>query len=91
MEDYFKKGDFLKDKYGNIFICKEAHKTCWVDEYIGIAFCVLFNDMKFSDKEWIWESFSVSYATEEEKERLLKVINENGYMWDEEKLDLIKM
>lgn len=84
----FKKGDFLKDEFGNIFICNEAHDTCWENDYLGTAFCVLFNDMTFSGKDWIWKGCSVRYASEGEKERLLKAINENGYMWDEEKKEL---
>lgn len=87
----FKKGDFLKDEFGNIFICSEAYKTCWENEYLGIAFCVLFNNMMFTDKDWIWRSCLVSHATEEEKQKLIKAINDNGYVWDEEKMGLIKM
>ena len=86
----FKKGDFLKDEFGNIFICNEAYKTCWENEYLGVAFCVLFNNMMFADKDWIWRSCLVSYATEEEKQKLLKVIGEKGYIWDSEKLELVK-
>ena len=86
----FKKGDFLKDEFGNIFICSEAYKTCWENEYLGVAFCVLFNNMMFADKDWIWKSCLVSHATEEEKQKLLKAINDNGYVWDEEKLELRK-
>ena len=77
----FKKGDFLKDEFGNIFICSEAYKTCWENEYLGIAFCVLFNNMMFTDKDWIWRSCLVSHATEEEKQKLIKAINDNGYVW----------
>lgn len=87
----FKKGDFLKDEFGNIFICSEAYKTCWENEYLGVAFCVLFNNMMFSDKDWIWRSCLVSYATEEEKQKLLKVIGDNRYIWDSEKLELSEL
>ena len=84
----FKKGDFLKDSNGNIFICKEG--VLMPLTYIGDSFCVLFNNGDCAIGDWLWKDTAVYYATEEEKQKLIAAIGEKGYIWDAEKLELRK-
>ena len=84
----FKKGDFLKDSNGNIFICNESIRIPL--KYIGNSFCVLFNDGSCAINNWLWEDATVFYANEEEKQKLIAAIDEKGYIWDSEKLELRK-
>lgn len=84
----FKKGDFLKDSNGNIFICKEG--VLMPLTYIGDSFCVLFNNGDCAIGDWLWKDTVAYYATEEEKQKLIAAIDEKGYIWDDEKLELRK-
>lgn len=84
----FKKGDFLKDSNGNIFICKEG--VLMPLTYIGDSFCVLFNNGDCAIGDWLWKDTVAYYATEEEKQKLIAAIDEKGYVWDAEKLELRK-
>lgn len=84
----FKKGDFLKDSIGNIFICKEG--VLMPLTYIGNSLCVLFSDGSCVIDNWLWKDTAIFYANEEEKQKLLAAIGEKGYIWDAEKLELRK-
>lgn len=84
----FKKGDFLKDSIGNIFICKEG--VLMPLTYIGNSFCVLFSDGSCAIGNWLWKDTAIYYADEEEKQKLIAAIGEKGYVWDSEKLELRK-
>lgn len=84
----FKKGDFIKDSIGNIFICNEAIQMPLT--YIGDSFCVLFNNGDCAIGDWLWKDTVAYYATEEEKQKLIAAIDEKGYIWDAEKLELRK-
>lgn len=83
----FKKGDILKDSRENIFICRFIGKT-HIGEFLGSAFCVLFKDCTMSTKEWLYKDYLIDFATEEERQRLLKAIDDNGYIWDTDRLKL---
>lgn len=77
----FKKGDVVVSEYGFIGILAEenmhyAKCKCAVSTLNGFA----IDNMMTIER----------LATEEEKQNLLKVIDENGYVWDEEKLELRK-
>ena len=85
----FKKGDFLKDSRGNIFICNFIGEPP-TGGFLGSAFCVLFKDCRLATKKWLFKDDFIDYVTEEEKQRLLKAIDENGYVWDADKLELKK-
>ena len=87
----FKKGDFVHQRD---FVClfhgltdNNAIRYLAFYHIIDEYFCINEKPMigiGHLDKE------DTRLATEEEKQKLLKIIDENGYVWDEEKLELRK-
>lgn len=82
----FKDGDILVS-HGFPFIYKGCDTTGIIKSYCGIDTKGIF--WKASNR---WTSLDkVTFATEEQKEKLLKVINYNGYRWNPEIKKLEKL
>lgn len=87
----FKKGDFVyvsSTASTEIFIFKEINEKGFVQ-----CFCTYDSEDGFIGGSYHFigklnEFFRL--ATEEEKQKLLKAIDEKGYIWDSEKLEFIK-
>lgn len=77
----YKKGDFVATNSGNYIMI--------IEEQISFDCAKVFvisdnNRIYFANKGW----FS-RLAAEEEKRRLINLLLQNGYTWDEENLQLI--
>ena len=75
----FKKGDFVVTEEGGVLMIYSDEKR---------GYYVLLD--KHNTKLHLQPYGEVRLATEEEKQKLLKDIDKNGYIWDEEKLELRK-
>ena len=89
----FKKGDFVYVKTKNncefIFIFNETRKRL-ILPLVAINAKNTYH-LSYPDVLCYVNNISIQrIATEEEKQKLLKVIDESGYVWDEEKLELRK-
>lgn len=85
----FVDGDFVvQDEYDQIFILKEI-KDVNKSDYRGK--CYIGYDYKnceiYPKGDWWFDK----HATEEEKQRLIDTLKENGYEWDAEKKELKKI
>ena len=85
----FVDGDFVvQGEYGQIFILKEI-KDVNKSDYRGK--CYIGYDYKnceiYPKGDWWFDK----HATEEEKQRLIDTLKENGYEWDAEKKELKKI
>ena len=78
----FQDGDFVTFKYNGslvAFIFKEFISPVLVKHY----FALYIGNMGYTmDEEIMIRPDEIRYATDEEKEKLLKAISENGYKWD---------
>ena len=86
-EQQFKEGDFIVQRQGEISIFK-CYRSVFRTSYI--SFCSIDTYGCLHSSECIGLNFDVRLSTEEEKQQLLKAIDENGYVWDGEKLELRK-
>lgn len=84
----FEKGDFIVNRDGRVGIF-ECYSSPLRTKYSLL--CVLDDNGLFVNNEGpiVWLNIE-KIATEEEKQKLLKAIDESGYIWDEEKLELRK-
>lgn len=87
----FKDGDIITYKCEQGLVSMILRKFV---NFVEIHFhCALSNNAKgfITDNYIIGEPRYVNHATEEEKQKLLKEIEKNGYYWDEEKKCLLKL
>lgn len=83
----FKDGDILIGKSGNPFIFKRSFNSNYCGSYCGID--TQGNFYTESDN-WAYAD-SLSFATEEDEEKLFHAIKDNGYWWYPKTKELIKM
>lgn len=86
----FKDGDIVSTTSGNyIFIIKDVFpkKETYYEGITHFAFCNYDNQILKNNITWSFNRF----ATEEEKQKLFKVIKENGYKWNVETKTLEKL
>lgn len=83
----FKDGDILVDKSGYPFIFKSLNNTNGCCSYCGID-CL--KNFKLDSNDWTFAD-SLRFASEKEKEKLFKIIKDNGYKWDAETKSLEKL
>lgn len=79
----FKRGDFLTSNDGDdILIFKVKSITMESD-----SFCSFFN---IQDRDnFAWTTSKFRHSTEEEKQRLIKALNDQGKDWDAEKMEIV--
>lgn len=79
----FKAGDIVCTNLGNIVILKEMSGTYYYNTYCGVT---------HDDEFYLCVTVRANrLATEEEKQRLFKAIEDNGYKWNAEKKCLEKL
>lgn len=81
----FKDGDVLSDNY-SVFIFKSRMFDRGLDSHVYKSHCVLAPNKRLAVKPGGYNHAAgvVSFATEEEKEKLFEAIKENGYKWNAE-------
>lgn len=80
-----KNGDIVTTRGGaHIFLCKEHFGKGNIYAYIGYNFITY---SCFNEGEWSVER----YATEEEKQKFFEKLKEEGYEWDAEKKEVVKI
>lgn len=80
-----KKGDFCVDEEGIIFICAGEE-----DSYSISEMCYLENDeLDVSGDVWVFDKSECRYATEEEKQKLLKALKDAYYKYNEKSKSII--
>jgi hypothetical protein len=83
----FKDGDILVGKANQPFIFQSLNDNDGCFSYCGITadekFCLHDDDWSFAN--------SLRFATEEEKQKLFKIIQDNGYKWNAETKTLEKI
>lgn len=86
----FVKGDIVATEYGgNIFILNELDINHNNHNYLGscfIGYDFCANEI-LKEEHWDFDR----HATEEEKQQLINTLKENGYEWDRDKKQLIKI
>lgn len=86
----FVKGDIVATEYGgNIFILNELDINHNNHNYLGscfIGYDFCANEI-LKEEHWNFDR----HATEEEKQQLINTLKENGYEWDRDKKQLIKI
>lgn len=85
----FNDGDIISDSLGTCIFKKEGIKKGTVDYYCGV--CGGTFSIKNKPEGHYGCIFRYRLATEEEKQRLFKVIEDNGYKWNAEKKCLEKL
>ena len=81
----FKDGDIVVTPFGNMAIISEHIKKGLFHTYV----ILIDNNLYISDK--MTQVYVRRFATEEEKEKLFKAIQDNGYEWDAETKTLEKV
>ena len=85
----FKPGDIVITNHNEYaFIYSGENDNYW-ECYCGV-YCGT-RDLCINSKQWSDKSHNIRLATEEEKEKLFKVIKDNGYEWDAETKTLKKL
>ena len=96
----FKDGDIIVCDWSNsewICILKGEVDTIGSTRYFVEDYCGMFFKGQGSDKEvWIEASYSdsatfIRLATEKEKKKLFDKLKEEGYEWDAEKKEIVKL
>lgn len=82
----FKPGDVLKNNSDDIVIYAETNEDGGIIIYCSYN----IKRERFTDKRTTYFGYDFHYATEEQKAILFAEIDERGYVWDAEKLELRK-
>lgn len=88
----FKNGDVLSDNY-SVFIFKSRMFDRGLDSYVYNSNCVLAPNKRLAVKPGGYNHAAgvVSFASEEEKQKLFQAIKDNGYKWNSETKTLEKL
>jgi hypothetical protein len=90
----FKDGDIIRvrDEYSDAsFIYVAILKQIEKGGQINCHCFYNYEDDVFSTHDFLYDSYNIRFATEEEKEKLFKVIKDNGYKWNPESNTLEKL
>ena len=90
----FKDGDvvYVCDEYSDatfnyVAILKQIEKGGQIYSHCFYN----YEDAEFGINSFLYDSYNIRFATEEEKEKLFKVIKDNGYEWNPETKTLEKL
>jgi hypothetical protein len=90
----FKDGDIIHvfDEYSDetftyLAILKQIEKGGKINSHCFYN----YEDDEFSTHDFLYDGYNIRLATEEEKQKLFKVIKDNGYEWDPETKTLEKL